>query len=268
MDFSDSTQPIYIKREGAIGYLLLNRPEKKNAMSEEMWTEIPVALGRLNCDIQVRVIVLGSSSNGAFSAGADIAELEVIAATPARRESNRRAIRSAQRALADSPKPTIAQISGVCLGGGCGLALHCDMRFATDASRFGITPAKLGIVYPLSDTKQLMDLVGPAKAKSMLFTGRVMKAGEALSIGLIDEIHSEENIAEKTATFANQIVAVSQFSVRNMKKVVRRVLDGQADDDEATAEMFKNAQEGEDAAEGIRAFLEKRPANFTWNGED
>jgi len=268
MDFSDNSKPVFVKREGAIGYLLLNRPAKKNAMSEAMWTAIPEALQILDRDRDVRVIILASSTEGAFSAGADIAELEAIATSSARQESNRKAIREAQRALARTEKPTIAQIGGVCMGGGCGLALHCDMRFASADARFGITPAKLGIVYPLNDTKQLMDLVGPAHAKSMLFTARVMGADEALSIGLIDEVHAAGDLAEKTAAFAGQISAVSQFSVRNMKKIIRQILDGQIDDNEATADIFKAAQEGVDAKEGIRAFLEKRSANFTWNGED
>jgi len=268
MVFSDTSQPIYVKKDGAIGYLLLNRPGKKNAMSEAMWRAIPKALSILDCDETVRVIVLASSCEGVFSAGADIAELEEISLSVERQESNRNAIREAQRALARTEKPTIAQIDGACMGGGCGLALHCDMRFASKMARFGITPAKLGIVYPLNDTKQLMDLVGPAHTKSMLFTGRVMDAEEALSIGLIDEVHCVDDLADHTTSFARQISAVSQFSVRHMKKIIRRVLDGQIDDDEETAQIFKNAQDGIDAKEGIRAFLEKRPANFTWNGEN
>jgi len=268
MDFSDTKQPIFIRHDGAIGYLLLNRPRKKNALSEKMWAQIPDALACLNRDKSVRVIVLASSTEGVFSAGADIAELEVIATNPMRRESNRSAIRDAQRALAESQKPTIAQISGPCMGGGCGLALHCDMRFATSDARFGITPAKLGIIYPLSDTKRLMDLVGPAKTKSLLFTGRTAGAEEALAMGMIDEIFEARKLEEETAAMAKQIAAVSQFSVRNMKKIIHNILGGQSDDDETTAETFKKAQEGEDAAEGIRAFLEKRPAQFTWNGDE
>jgi enoyl-CoA hydratase/carnithine racemase len=268
MDFLDTDQPVYIERCGATAYLRLNRADKKNAMTEAMWSVIPGALQHLEHDPKVRVIILASSTEGIFSAGADIAELEAIAQSSDRQESNRQAIREAQRALARCVKPTIAQIGGACLGGGCGLALHCDMRYASQNARFGITPAKLGIVYPLSDTKQLMDIVGPSKAKIMLFTGRIMDASEALSIGLVDGLYPEDQLADKTRAFAQQIAAVSQFSVRNMKKIVRRVLDGQHDDDAATAEIFKKAQEGEDAAEGIRAFLEKRPPVFRWNGDD
>lgn len=264
-DFFDKTNPIYTDVEGSIGSLVLNRADKRNAMSEAMWTAIPHALDVLDRDKRVRVIIVRSSSQTAFSAGADIAELETIARNPARQESNRIAIREAQRALARTQKPTIAQISGPCMGGGCGLAIHCDLRFAARGARFGITPAKLGLIYPLNDTKQLIDLVGPAKAKSMLFTGRVLEAEEALLIGLIDELYSAEDIGQKTISFAEQIASVSQYSVRGIKALVRRVLDGQVDDNEATAEMFRAAHEGVDAAEGVRAFLEKRPARFTWN---
>lgn len=267
MDFSDPCSPIVIRKEGALGFLLLNRPDKKNAMSEAMWAAIPKALRDLDADKKVRVIIFSSSRPGSFCAGADIAELEAISSSAERQESNRQAIREAQRQLARTEKPTIARIDGACMGGGCGLALHCDMRFASTSAKFGITPAKLGIVYPLNDTKQLMDLVGPAHAKSMLFTGRVMGAAEARDIGLVDEVHAEDELVDRTAAFAQQIASVSQFSVRQMKVIIRQILDGQIDDDEATAEIFKAAQEGEDAKEGIRAFLEKRPARFTWNGD-
>lgn len=267
-DLFDPQSPIFIEKQDGIGRLVLNRPDKRNAMSEAMWSLIPEAVATLDKDSDVRVIIVGSSCDKAFSAGADIGELEQIAADPERQESNRLAIRNAQRTLARAAKPTIAEIKGACMGGGCGLAIHCDMRFAANSARFGITPAKLGLIYPLNDTKQLMDLVGPAKAKSMLFTGRVVAADEALAIGLVDELFDPEILAEKTLAFATQIAQVSQYSVRGIKQTIRRILDGQHDDNGATAEMFRDAHVGIDAAEGVRAFLEKRPASFRWNGED
>ncbi|MBL4638966.1 MAG: enoyl-CoA hydratase/isomerase family protein [Kordiimonadaceae bacterium] len=266
MNFSDKSNVIYIERQGHIGRLVLNRPEKRNAMSEAMWTVIPSAVALLDADPDVKVIIITSSDEGAFSAGADISELQTIAADPARRESNRLAIRDAQRCLARAKKPTIALVWGACVGGGCGLAIHCDFRFASSAAKFAITPAKLGIVYPLNDTKQLIDLVGPSKAKSLLFTGRMILADEALDMGLIDEVYDADSLLENTLAFAEQISTVSQYSVQNMKRFVQRVLDGQVDDDQVTAEIFKAAQEGEDAAEGVQAFLEKRPSAFRWNG--
>ena len=265
-DFSDKNSAIYIEKSGAVGRLMLNRPGKRNAMSEAMWRSLPQAALLLDRDADVRVIVVASTSDAAFSAGADIAELEQIAKDRERQESNRLAIRDAQRTLARLAKPTIAQIAGACMGGGCGIAIHCDFRFAAKGARFGITPAKLGLVYPLNDTKQLMDLVGPSKAKSLLFTGRVVDSEEAQAIGLVDEVCAGDELPARVEAFAQQIAAVSQYSVRGIKDFVQRILDGQHDDDERTADVFRKAHEGEDAAEGVRAFLERRAPNFRWNG--
>ncbi|WP_262691067.1 enoyl-CoA hydratase/isomerase family protein [Kordiimonas aestuarii] len=264
-DFEDKNRAIYVEKEGVTGSIVLNRPDKRNAMSEAMWRDLPKAAQALDDDCDVRVIIVRSSSDAAFSAGADIAELEAIAKDRARQESNRVAIRDAQRSLARTKKPTIAQISGACMGGGCGIAIHCDMRIAARGARFGITPAKLGLIYPLNDTKQLMDLVGPSKAKSMLFTGRILDAEEALQIGLIDELCIPEELGTKVTALARQMADVSQYSVRGIKTLIQKILDGQCDDDNEAAAMFRDAHEGEDAVEGVRAFLEKRPAGFRWN---
>ena len=264
-NFFDQKNPIYLRKEGAVGSVVLNRPERRNAMSEAMWHMLPEALSLLDDDADIRVIIVKSSTDAAFSAGADIAELEAIAKDPARQESNRKAIRWAQRSLARTDKPTIAQISGACMGGGCGIAIHCDFRLAATGARFGITPAKLGLIYPLNDTKQLIDLVGLTKAKSMLFTGRVLDADEALEIGLVDDVFEASALETETHNLAERLASVSQYSLRGIKTIMRRVQDGQTDDDQATAEMFCAAHEGEDAAEGVRAFLEKRAPNFRWH---
>jgi len=266
MNYDDTSGVIYIEREGSVGKIILNRPDKRNAMSEAMWAAIPEAVASLDADPAVRAIIVTSSSEAAFSAGADIGELEAIAGDPERQESNRLSIRAAQRSLARAKKPTIAQIWGACIGGGCGLAIHCDFRFAATTARFAITPAKLGIIYPLSDTKQLVDLVGPSNAKSILFTGRMFNAEEAVTIGLVDHVYAGSALADYVAEFAEQISQASQYSVQNMKVFIQRVLDGQTDEDNETAAIFNLAQAGEDAAEGVRAFLEKRKATFTWQG--
>lgn len=263
-DIFDQKTTVCARIEGAIGRIVLNRPEKKNAMSQAMWTRVAEAVRALDAAAEVRVIILCSSTPTSFSAGADISELGVIATDPARRETNRLAIREAQRSLARAKKPTIAQISGPCVGGGCGLAIHCDFRFAADTARFGITPARIGIIYPLNDTKQLMDLVGVSAAKSMLFTGRLLDAAEAEKIGLIDRLTTSGMLDEAVEEFARQLAAVSQYSLNGIKYTMQRILDGQVDDDAQSEKMFLDAHENVDAVEGVKAFLEKRPANFTW----
>ncbi|MFC3053093.1 enoyl-CoA hydratase/isomerase family protein [Kordiimonas pumila] len=266
MDIHDKTSLVYIDKEGSIGKLVLNRAAKRNALKEAMWRAIPEAVKALDADPHVRVILVVSASDTVFAAGADIEELQVAATNPDRQESNRLAIREAQRSLARAEKPTIACIQGACVGGGCGIAIHCDFRFASDTARLGITPAKLGIVYPLNDTKQLIDLVGSSKAKSLLFTGRILDAEEALSIGLIDQLIPSTCYNAAVLEFASELARVSQYSIRHMKKNVQRVLDGQVDDCAETAAIFRECQLQEDAVEGIKAFLEKRPADFKWNG--
>ncbi len=267
-DIFDRSAAVFARIDGPFGRIVLNRPDKKNAMSQAMWHRVAGAVRALDAAAGVRVIILCSSTLGSFSAGADISELETISSDPERRDANRQAIRNAQRGLARAKKPTIAQISGPCIGGGCGLAIHCDFRFADDGARFGITPAKIGIIYPLNDTKQLIDLVGVSSAKFMLFTGRIIGAAEANKIGLIDRLVPEDELAAEVEAFARELSAVSQYSLNGIKQTMQRILDGQVDDDAQSEKMFLDAHESVDAKEGVKAFLEKRPAKFTWSQND
>lgn len=263
-DIFDTSNHVYAQLDGVIGRIVLNRPNKKNAMSYDMWCRVTEAVEALDNTPQVKVIVLCSSKEGSFSAGADLVELEVIAKDAEKREANRIAIREAQRALARAAKPTIAEISGPCVGGGCGLAIHCDFRFASGGSRFGVTPAKIGLIYPLNDTKELMDLVGVANAKSMLFTARLVDATEALEMGLVDRRLAPDELKDEVAAFAQHMAGLSQYSLFGIKQTMQRILDGQVDDDPSSETMFLDAHEGVDAQEGVQAFVEKRKPVFSW----
>lgn len=251
---------IRAETEGAIGRLLIDRAAKRNAFTQAMWEELPRALDSLLADDSVRAILLCAAGGGAFSAGADIGEFAVGVQDPAWRQANQQAIATAQRRLARAEKPLIAVVEGDCVGGGCGLAIACDLRVAGPAARFGITPAKLGLVYSLHDTKLLVDLVGPSAAKRILFTGQLLPAAEAHRLGLAD-ILAENPMAEASALAAT-IAAVSSHSVREAKKMVRRILDGQTDDDAETTALFAAAFSGPDFAEGVDAFLTKRKPEF------
>ncbi|MDX2209818.1 MAG: enoyl-CoA hydratase-related protein [Sphingopyxis sp.] len=241
---------------GPIARLAINRPDKRNAFNQAMWDALPGLITQAVADPAVRLIILQSGADGIFCAGADIGELLANKDDAAWRAANQTAINRAQHVLARATKPTLAFIDGDCVGGGCGLALACDIRIATPRARLGITPAKLGLVYPLHDTKLLVDLVGPGQAKRMLFTGALLDADEALRIGLVDVIGDGPN------EMADNIAAASPHSCREIKVFVRRILDGQVDDDGDTLAVFAQAFTGPDFLEGTQAFVQKRKPEF------
>ena len=249
-----------LERDGPVARLLIDRPARRNAMTQAMWEGLPHLVGQAMADDAIRVLILASATPGLFCAGADIDEFAACSHDEIWRIANQAAIRASQYALAHAEKPVIAAIGGDCVGGGCGLAIACDLRIASPAGRIGITPAKLGIVYSLFDTKLLVDLVGPARGKRILFTGALHNADEALAIGLIDQIAPDPLAAAHS--LARTIAANAQHSVRSSKAIVRRILDGQADDDATTLALFRDAFTLPDFAEGVAAFQQKRRPDF------
>lgn len=242
--------------EGTTAHLLIDRADKRNAFDMAMWASFPRLLAEAEADPAVRVVVVRAAQGGAFCAGADIRELLANKDDAEWRAANQAAINRVQHDLARLAKPTIAFVEGDCVGGGCGIALACDLRVATPAARFGITPAKLGLVYPLHDVKLLTELVGPGQAKRILYTGSLIDADEALRIGLV------ETIADSPDTLAEAILAASPHSIRETKRFMRRVLDGQTGDDAETLRIFAEAFTLPDFAEGTAAFVEKRAPAF------
>lgn len=245
-----------LETHGAVAHLIIDRVAKRNAFNQAMWDALPGLVAEAMADDKVRVLVLRAAEPGIFCAGADIGELAANAADPDWLAANQTAINRAQYDLTRAPKPTVALIDGDCVGGGCGLALACDLRIASARSRFGITPAKLGLVYPLHDTKLLVDLVGPANAKRILFTGTLIDSAQAHRIGLIDDIDDNADALLDTLT------SVSDHSQQQVKAMIRRILDGQTEDDDSTRAMFADAFRGEDFREGVDAFLTKRKPDF------
>jgi enoyl-CoA hydratase/carnithine racemase len=244
-------------REGAVARLLIDRADKRNAFDMAMWEALPQLVAEAVADPAARVLEVRAAQPGsAFCAGADIHELLANKDDAAWRAANQAAINRAQHELARAAIPTVAFIEGDCVGGGCGIAMACDIRLATRAARFAITPAKLGLVYPLHDVKLLVDLVGPGQAKRLLYTGELIDAAEAQRIGLI------EIITDSSDALLAKIAAASGHSTRTIKQFVRRVLDGQVDDDAETLAIFAAAFTGPDFAEGTAAFVEKRKPEF------
>ncbi|MCW2887187.1 MAG: enoyl-CoA hydratase [Streptosporangiaceae bacterium] len=234
----------------------INRPEKRNAMTAEMWRALPGLLDGLAADPEVRVVVL-TGAGGTFCAGADITDLGRLGGDELTVAS--------EEALAAFPKPTIAMIEGYCVGGGCQLAAACDLRFAADDARFGITPAKLGIVYPASTTRRLVSLIGPSAAKYLLFSADLIGAAQALRIGFLDEMLPAPALHDRVHEFCHTVTVRSQLSVRAAKDLVDRSAAGRPTD-EPVARWRQEAAAAGDVQEGVRAFIERRPPRFGWTG--
>lgn len=237
-----------------IATVTVHHPAKRNAMTTAMWQELPGLLERLAADREVRVLVL-TGSGDTFCAGADIGSLRESA------HGAQELAVAAEEALAAFPKPTLASIRGYCVGGGCQLAAACDLRFAAEGSFFGITPAKLGIVYPASATRRLTGLVGPATAKYLLFSAELIGAEHALRTGLVDELLPPGELDGRVEEFARVLASRSLLTQASAKEFTA----GPASP-ERVGYWAEQARTGGDTAEGVAAFLERREPRFSWSG--
>ena len=249
------------RRGKPIGEIVLNQPDKRNAISAAMWAALSTAIGEAEKDADASLIVIRGEGEH-FAAGADISEFERVYETPASAERYTRTMLTALEALARCSKPTLAAIRGACVGGGCSVALACDFRFADETARFGITPGKLGLVYPLADTRRLVSAVGESNAKDLLMSGRLIPAEQALAIGLCDRVEGKVTLSATVSAFANELADVSRASLRATKEMFAFLKEGAADQDQRAMELLVRSFGGADFSEGYRAFLEKRKPDF------
>lgn len=256
---------LLVRRDGEIATLVINRPGKRNAISYGMYRELPGILAAVSEDAGIKVLIVRGAGERAFAAGADISEFKTVRANAADAKVYNEAVQDAEQVLANLEKPTIAMVRGHCIGGGCGIAVACDFRFTDASGRFGITPAKLGLVYSLESSKRLVDLVGPAHAKYILLSGRQLDAERAHQIGLVNEVCTPEELESTTRAFAEELCSRAQFAVRSMKHIVRRITEGQAFDDDETADLRNRSFDTDDYAEGVQAFLDKRTPRFSYS---
>lgn len=253
-------ETLLLGQDGPVATLTINRPERHNALTLDMFQRIPSLVRAAGELPGIRALVLRGGGTQAFSAGADISEFGAVRATAAQAAAYDDVVSAAEDALESFPAPTIAAIQGFCYGGGCNLALACDIRFAAPGARLAITPAKLGLVYPLRSTKRLVDLVGPSRAKIILMGGAEFDAGRALSFGMLDEV--AEDIDKAVAEFTALLATRSPVTQRAVKTTVHRVLHGVTRDDAEHAALREAALASPDYAEGVRAFGERRPPRF------
>jgi enoyl-CoA hydratase/carnithine racemase len=262
MTHTDPTVPLTVARDGHVAVLTIDRPEKRNAMTAAMWAALPAVLAPLAEDPAVRVLVV-TGAGPSFCAGADISDL-LSGPDPADPMADvRRDNLAAQAALREFPKPTVALIRGHCIGGGVEIAASCDLRFTDPTGVFGVTPAKVGIVYTPSSTKALIDLVGPAMTKYLLFSGELLDAQTALRAGLVDRLVPAEELETEVHRFADVLASRSALSQRATKEVVAALTAGR-DGEAEVARRYRETIASGELAEGVAAFAERRPPRFPW----
>jgi len=257
------TTKILAEVSEGIGWLTFNQPERRNAISLEMWQGIGDAMEMMEADADVRVVIMKGAGGKAFASGADISEFDQRRANAAQRHEYAQISVRGSQWLARFSKPLIAMIDGYCIGGGLAIALNADIRFATPGSRLGIPAARLGLGYEYPGLAALARLVGPSTARDMLFSARLLEADEALRVGLVNFIVSQESILKDVLVYAERIASNAPLTVKAAKAAVNAYEKySQIEAASAIADLVDACFDSEDYKEGRRAFAEKRAPEF------
>ncbi len=258
-----SSTDISLVKNGTIGELVLNRPLAHNAISTAMWRKIPALLGQAQNDHGLHVLLVHGGRRASFSAGANISELAAMIDDEDAAMRFHHDMSIAISTLANFPKPVIARIKGPCIGAGLALALACDIRIAAADARFGVTPAKLGLTYPLADTQRLVALVGPARAKDLILSSRLLDADEALSFGLVEQLVPTDKLADLTHKRALQMGQRSGHTQTHMKAMINSISAQTPGLEDEARQIFVQSFSGQDSKEGFAAFAQKRKPDFS-----
>jgi len=256
------TEPlIVVARDGPIATVVLNRPDKLNALTKPMWRLLGETIDALSADDAVRCVIVRGAGEKAFSPGNDIAEFATARANKAQAIEYGRSMHRTAAALAQCPHPLVAQIHGICVGGGLEIAALCDLRICGTGSRFGAPIKNLGLVMAYPEMAPLVRLVGPAVTLEILLEGRVFPADEALAKGLVTRVVPDDRVASETRATAERIAAGAPLVARWHKKFARRLADARPISEQEHDEAF-DCFDTEDFREGYAAFLAKRTPDF------
>lgn len=258
----DAAPHLSVARDGGIVTVSFTRPDKHNAISYAMWLAFARVMPLLAADDSCDVVVVRGTPGGPFSAGADISEFTTLRADAAGARRYGQAVEEGEQALVDFPKPTVALIEGFAIGGGSQVALACDLRVCDTGSRFGITPAKLGIVYALPSTARLVEAVGAAWARWILLTGDLVDAETAQRIGLVHEVVEPGQVERRSYDLAATLAARAQVSLVGGKAMVARASAGRLTEDADVLAAYEASWSSAEYAEGVAAFLAKRAPDF------
>jgi len=257
-------QKLLMQKDGPIGWIVFNQPEKRNAVSQEMWELMPQYVKELENDDAIRVVVLRGAGEQAFVAGADISQFKDRRRNMADEEEYRRISSHGQDALAHVSKPLLAMIHGYCVGGGVGIAITADLRIASDDARFGVPAARLGLGYHYKGMDKLMHLVGPAYTKEIFFTARTdFSAQDALRMGLVNQVVPKSDLETFTRAYAQTIARNAPLTIRSAKNTVEQLLRPSGERDYALLDkLLADCFNSQDYQEGVKAFSEKRRPQF------
>ena len=258
----DAAGQLLLSRQGGVATLELHRPERRNAITYAMWSALGRVLPLLAADDDVDVLVVRGTPGGPFSAGADISEFSTLRSTPEQAQAYGEAVTGGERALLAFPKPTLALVQGWAVGGGTQVAAACDLRLCDTTSRFGVTPARLGIVYALPSTARLVDVVGQSWAAWFLLTGELVDAQTALRAGLVHEVHPPEELEQRAHALARVLASRARVSQVGAKQLLAALGRGERDEGPAVQEAYRRSLTGPEYAEGVAAFLGKREPDF------
>jgi enoyl-CoA hydratase len=255
---------LLLEKDGPIGWIIFNQPEKRNAVSQEMWQQMPEYVEDLATDDAIRVVVLRGAGDQAFVAGADISQFKDRRRNMADEEEYRRISGRGQESLTTLTKPLLAMIHGYCVGGGVGIAVACDMRIAADDASFGIPAARLGLGYHYHGMEKLMKLIGPAYTKEIFFTARTdFSAADALRMGLVNQVVPKAELEAFTRSYAERMARNAPLTLRSAKATVEQLLRPAGDRDLALLDkLMADCFNSQDYQEGVRAFSEKRRPLF------
>ena len=258
------TEKLLLQKDGPIGWIIFNQPEKRNAVSQEMWQAMPEYVADLAADPAIRVVILRGAGEAAFVAGADISQFKDRRRNAADEEEYRRISGAGSESLARLGKPLVAMIQGFCIGGGVSNAITCALRIAADDARFGIPAARLGLGYHYKGMEKLMSLIGPANTKELFFTARTdFSAQDALRMGLVNQVVPKADLERFTRDYATTMSRNAPLTLRSAKASVEQLLRPEDRRDYALLDkLIKDCFDSQDYQEGVKAFSEKRRPQF------
>ena len=257
------TDKMLSRKDGGIGYVIFNNPERHNAVSMEMWAKTGDILEQFRDDPDVRVVLLTGAGGKAFVSGADISKFGAERASEEGIAKYNATTERAFSAVHEFPKPTIAMIRGYCIGGGMALATCCDMRIATPGSKFGIPAARLGLGYDHKGIRRLMDVVGPSFAKEIFFTARQFDAEEARRMGFVNRVVTDPELENYVKNYGDTIAANAPLTIGAAKHAISELLKDENERDiDSVVAAVKRCFDSKDYIEGRTAFMEKRKPAF------